>query len=125
VELKVRIAGGVVGQDGFFGEMALVDKHEERYAVAKTDCIVIPISEKAFPFLCRRDTFFRSDRHAHVDYPLAANGRIIRTERAPRIDWTEPRIVAPQAGSPFERLPPPKAQFHLALLNSSRAGRSS
>jgi CRP-like cAMP-binding protein len=60
VELKVRDKPvEVVGQDGFFGEMALVDQApRSATAVAKTDCIVIPISEKHFLFMVEETPFF-------------------------------------------------------------------
>jgi CRP/FNR family transcriptional regulator, cyclic AMP receptor protein len=59
-ELKVRDKPvEVVGQDGFFGEMALVDQApRSATAVAKTDCIVIPISEKHFLFMVEETPFF-------------------------------------------------------------------
>ncbi|HEX3443958.1 MAG TPA: cyclic nucleotide-binding domain-containing protein [Chthoniobacterales bacterium] len=60
VELKVhdkRVE--IVGTDGFFGEMALVDQaSRSATAVAKTDCIVIPISEKHFLFMIEETPFF-------------------------------------------------------------------
>jgi CRP-like cAMP-binding protein len=60
VELKVRDKPvEVVGQDGFFGEMALVDQApRSATAVAKTDCVVIPISEKHFLFMVEETPFF-------------------------------------------------------------------
>jgi CRP-like cAMP-binding protein len=49
----------IVGTDGFFGEMALVDQApRSATAVAKTDCIVIPISEKHFLFMIEETPFF-------------------------------------------------------------------
>jgi CRP/FNR family transcriptional regulator, cyclic AMP receptor protein len=60
VELKVRDKPvEVVGKDGFFGEMALVDQvPRSATAVAKTDCVVIPISEKHFLFMVEETPFF-------------------------------------------------------------------
>jgi CRP/FNR family transcriptional regulator, cyclic AMP receptor protein len=60
VELKVRDKTvEVVGTDGFFGEMALVDQApRSATAVAKTDCVVIPISEKHFLFMVEETPFF-------------------------------------------------------------------
>jgi len=60
VELKVRGKPvEIVGKDGFFGEMALVDQApRSATAVAKTDCIVIPISEKHFLFMVEETPFF-------------------------------------------------------------------
>jgi CRP/FNR family transcriptional regulator, cyclic AMP receptor protein len=60
VELKVGdTTVEVVGTDGFFGEMALVDQApRSATAVAKTDCVVIPISEKHFLFMVEETPFF-------------------------------------------------------------------
>jgi CRP-like cAMP-binding protein len=60
VELKVRGKSlEVVGPDGFFGEMALIDQSGRRAtAVAKTDCTIIPISEKHFLFMVEEAPFF-------------------------------------------------------------------
>jgi CRP-like cAMP-binding protein len=60
VELKVHDKSvEIVGTDGFFGEMALVDQApRSATAVAKTDCIVIPISEKHFLFMIEETPFF-------------------------------------------------------------------
>jgi CRP-like cAMP-binding protein len=53
VELKVRGKPvEVVGKDGFFGEMAMVDQ------APRTDCVVIPISEKHFLFMVEETPFF-------------------------------------------------------------------
>lgn len=59
VELNVRDKNvEVVGTDGFFGEMALVDQApRSATAIAKTDCIVIPISEKHFFLWSKRHLF--------------------------------------------------------------------
>jgi CRP/FNR family transcriptional regulator, cyclic AMP receptor protein len=60
VELKV---GGrcieTVGPDGFFGELALVD-HGPRAAtaVAKTECILIPVSERHFIYMVEETPLF-------------------------------------------------------------------
>ncbi len=60
VELKVRGKPvEIVGKDEFFGEMALVDQApRSATAVAKTDCVVIPISEKHFLFMVEETPFF-------------------------------------------------------------------
>jgi CRP/FNR family transcriptional regulator, cyclic AMP receptor protein len=60
VELKVHDKTvEVVGTDGFFGEMALVDQGtRSATAVARTDCVVIPISEKHFLFMVEETPFF-------------------------------------------------------------------
>jgi len=59
VELKVRGKPvEVVGKDGFFGEMALVDQAlRSATAVAKTDCVVIPISESISFLWSKRHLF--------------------------------------------------------------------
>jgi CRP-like cAMP-binding protein len=48
-----------VGVDGFFGEVALVD-HVSRSgtAIAKTDCMLIPINERHFLFMVEETPFF-------------------------------------------------------------------
>ena len=49
----------VVGPDGFFGEMALIAKgRRSATAVAKTDCRIIPISERHFLFMVEETPFF-------------------------------------------------------------------
>jgi CRP/FNR family transcriptional regulator, cyclic AMP receptor protein len=60
VELKVRGTSlEVVGPDGFFGEGALADNGDRlATAVAKTDCVLIPISEKHFIFMIEETPFF-------------------------------------------------------------------
>jgi CRP/FNR family transcriptional regulator, cyclic AMP receptor protein len=48
-----------VGEDGFFGEMALID-HSPRSAtaIAKTDCTLVKIDERQFLFLVQETPFF-------------------------------------------------------------------
>ena len=48
-----------VAEDGFFGEMALID-HAPRSAtaIAKTDCTLIKIDERQFLFLVQETPFF-------------------------------------------------------------------
>jgi len=60
VELKVRGKSlEVVGPEGFFGEMALIDQGSRgASAVAKTDCTIIPVSEKHFLFMVEETPFF-------------------------------------------------------------------
>jgi len=60
VELKVRGKSlEVVGPEGFFGEMALIDQSRRAAtAVAKTDCTIIPISEKHFLFMVEEMPLF-------------------------------------------------------------------
>jgi CRP-like cAMP-binding protein len=60
VELKVRDESlEVVGPDGFFGEMALPDQSRRTAtAVAKTDCTIIPISERHYLFMVQETPLF-------------------------------------------------------------------
>ena len=60
VDIVVRDAVvETVGEDGFFGEMALID-HAPRSAtaIAKTDCTLIKIDERQFLFLVQETPFF-------------------------------------------------------------------
>jgi CRP/FNR family transcriptional regulator, cyclic AMP receptor protein len=61
-EVELKVDGRcieTVGPDGFFGEMALVD-HGPRAAtaVAKTECILIPVSERHFIYMVEETPFF-------------------------------------------------------------------
>jgi signal-transduction protein with cAMP-binding, CBS, and nucleotidyltransferase domain len=48
-----------VGVDGFFGEMALIDGGtRSATAIAKTDCKLVPITEKQFLFMVQETPFF-------------------------------------------------------------------
>jgi CRP-like cAMP-binding protein len=60
VEIKIRgKAMEVVGPDGFFGEMALIDQSRRTgTAVAKIDCTIIPIIERHFLFMVEETPFF-------------------------------------------------------------------
>jgi CRP/FNR family cyclic AMP-dependent transcriptional regulator len=60
VELKVNDKTvEIVGPDGFFGEMALVDQAtRSATAIANTDCTVIQINEKNFLFMIEETPFF-------------------------------------------------------------------
>lgn len=61
-EVEIKIRGKsveVVGPDGFFGEMALIDQSRRTgTAVAKTDCTIVPVSEKHFLFMVEETPFF-------------------------------------------------------------------
>jgi len=60
VDIVVRDAVvETVGEDGFFGEMALID-HSPRSAtaIAKTDCTLIKLDERQFLFLVQETPFF-------------------------------------------------------------------
>jgi CRP/FNR family cyclic AMP-dependent transcriptional regulator len=61
-EVELKVQGRLVETvrvDGFFGEMALLD-HEPRSAtaIAKTDCSLVPISEKRFLYMVEETPFF-------------------------------------------------------------------
>jgi len=61
-EVDLLVLGEIVEtvvEDGFFGEMALID-HEPRSAsaVAKTDCSLVPITEHQFLILVQETPFF-------------------------------------------------------------------
>ena len=60
VEIKIRDKSmEVVGPDGFFGEMALIDQSRRTgTAIAKSDCTIIPISEKHFLFMVEETPLF-------------------------------------------------------------------
>jgi CRP-like cAMP-binding protein len=49
----------VVGPDGIFGEMAMVDgQPRTASAVARTDCELVPIDQKRFQFLIQQTPYF-------------------------------------------------------------------
>ncbi|MBV8215878.1 MAG: cyclic nucleotide-binding domain-containing protein [Verrucomicrobia bacterium] len=48
-----------VGEDGFFGELALIDRApRSATAIARTDCILIKIDERQFLYLVQETPFF-------------------------------------------------------------------
>jgi CRP/FNR family cyclic AMP-dependent transcriptional regulator len=61
-EVEIRLGGKVlevVGPDGIFGEMAMVDgKPRTATAVARTDCKLVPIDQKRFQFLVQQTPYF-------------------------------------------------------------------
>lgn len=61
-EVELRVGGRaveVVKDDGFFGEMALIEEGPRTAtAVAKTACTLIPINEKRFEFMVHEVPFF-------------------------------------------------------------------
>lgn len=61
-EVDILIRGHVVetvGEDGFFGELALIDPApRSAAAIAKTDCILIKIDERQFLYLVQETPFF-------------------------------------------------------------------
>jgi CRP/FNR family cyclic AMP-dependent transcriptional regulator len=49
----------VVGPDGIFGEMAMIDSQPRTAsAVARTDCKLVPIDQKRFQFLIQQTPYF-------------------------------------------------------------------
>jgi CRP-like cAMP-binding protein len=61
-EVELRVGGEtveVVKEDGFFGEMALIEEGPRTAtAVAKTDCTLVPINEKRFEFMVHETPLF-------------------------------------------------------------------
>jgi CRP-like cAMP-binding protein len=61
-EVELRVGGDtveVVKEDGFFGEMALIEEGPRTAtAVAKTACTLIPINEKRFEFMVHETPLF-------------------------------------------------------------------
>jgi CRP/FNR family transcriptional regulator, cyclic AMP receptor protein len=61
-EVELRVGGDtveVVKEDGFFGEMALIEEGPRTAtAVARTDCSLIPINEKRFEFMVHEVPLF-------------------------------------------------------------------
>ena len=61
-EVDIVVGGKAVdttGPGGIFGEMALIDAGPRSAgAVARTDCRVVPISERRFTFLVQQTPFF-------------------------------------------------------------------
>jgi CRP/FNR family transcriptional regulator, cyclic AMP receptor protein len=48
-----------VGEEGFFGELALIDRApRSAAAIAKTDCLLIKIDERQFLYLVQETPFF-------------------------------------------------------------------
>lgn len=60
VEIQVRsVVVETVGSNGFFGEMALIEKDPRTAtAVARVDCRLIPINQKRFEFMIHEVPFF-------------------------------------------------------------------
>jgi CRP/FNR family cyclic AMP-dependent transcriptional regulator len=61
-DVELIVKGKVVetvSTDGFFGEMALIeDGPRTASAVAKTDCVLIPINERRFEFMVHEVPLF-------------------------------------------------------------------
>lgn len=60
--VDIHVGGRVVetiGSSGVFGEMAMVDSlPRSATAIAKTDCVVVPLSEQQFVTLVREAPYF-------------------------------------------------------------------
>jgi len=61
-EVEIQAGGRVVeivGPEGIFGEMALIDQAPRSAAVvARTDCVLAPITQKQFLFMVEETPFF-------------------------------------------------------------------
>jgi len=61
-EVEIRLGGKVlevVGPNGIFGEMAMVDGGPRTAtAVARTECKLVPIDQRRFQFLVQQTPFF-------------------------------------------------------------------
>lgn len=61
-EVDIVVRGAVVetvGPGGIFGEMSLIDSsRRSASAIAKTDCVVVPINAKRFNFLVQQTPMF-------------------------------------------------------------------
>jgi CRP/FNR family cyclic AMP-dependent transcriptional regulator len=61
-EVELRVGGKaveVVKEEGFFGEMALIEEGPRTAtAVAKTDCVLVPINEQRFEFMVHEVPLF-------------------------------------------------------------------
>jgi len=61
-EVEIRLGDKVlevVGPDGIFGEMAMVDgQPRTATAIARTDCKLVPIDQKRFQFLVQQTPYF-------------------------------------------------------------------
>jgi CRP/FNR family cyclic AMP-dependent transcriptional regulator len=81
-QVELKVAGRTVeilGVDGFFGEMALIDQAaRSATAIAKTDCSVIPINEKSFLFMVEETPFFALTVMRTLTGRLRRNEEIVR-----------------------------------------------
>ncbi|HEX4666469.1 MAG TPA: cyclic nucleotide-binding domain-containing protein [Chthoniobacterales bacterium] len=64
-EVEIRVGGKmleVVGGNGIFGEMAMVDnKPRTATCVARTECKLVPIDQRRFQFLVQQTPHFAID----------------------------------------------------------------
>ena len=61
-EVELRVHGKTVetvSVDGFFGEMAVIEGgHRSATAIAKSDCVLVPVTAKHFEFMIHEVPFF-------------------------------------------------------------------
>jgi CRP-like cAMP-binding protein len=77
VELKVgeRVVE-TVGPNGFFGEMALIEKNPRTAtAIALSDCLLVPINQKRFEFMTHEVPFFAISVMKGLSRRLRAAGK--------------------------------------------------
>lgn len=78
-EVDLRVQERVVetvGENGFFGEMALIEKDPRTAtAVARTDCVLSPINRKRFEFMAHEVPFFALSVMQGLSRRLRAAGR--------------------------------------------------
>jgi CRP-like cAMP-binding protein len=77
VELKVgeRVVE-TVGPNGFFGEMALIEKDPRTAtAIALSDCLLVPINQKRFEFMTHEVPFFAISVMQGLSRRLRAAGK--------------------------------------------------
>jgi CRP/FNR family transcriptional regulator, cyclic AMP receptor protein len=64
-EVEITLDGSVIdthGPGAIFGEMALIDDNpRSATATAKTDCVVVPISQQRFEFLVQQTPHFATN----------------------------------------------------------------
>jgi CRP/FNR family cyclic AMP-dependent transcriptional regulator len=69
----------VVGADGFFGEMALIDQAaRSASAIARTDCTIVPINEKNCLFMVEETPFFAPTIMRTLTSRIRRNEQLIR-----------------------------------------------
>ena len=61
-EVELRVHGRnveIVGPEGFFGEMAVIEGGQRSAtAIARTDCVLLPVNSKRFEFMVHEIPFF-------------------------------------------------------------------
>jgi CRP/FNR family transcriptional regulator, cyclic AMP receptor protein len=80
-EVEIRLGDKVlevVGPDGIFGEMAMVDgQPRTATAVARTDCKLVPIDQKRFQFLVQQTPYFAIEVMRILVEPLRRADQLI------------------------------------------------